>query len=89
MNESLRHKTGNNTDELPEYNAKFERVLDILGRKHMNGLTLIPELCSTEQLLSNHMNGLAFIQEIPELYPTGPLPLLNNAGKRISFIYLK
>ena len=40
-------KTGNETDQLPEYDLKFERILNVMGRNHMNGMALIPEVCFT------------------------------------------
>ena len=47
--------TGNGTNESVDYNARFERVIDIMGRNHMNGLELIPEICYqfTEQQYKN------------------------------------
>ena len=52
-NSKVFRKTGNETDQGPEYNIKFEKILNIMGRHHMNGLELIPEVCSTPLPLSN------------------------------------
>ena len=46
QNSQLLKRTGNPTDKFPDYDPILERVLNVMGRNHMNRLQLIPEIAS-------------------------------------------
>ena len=51
-NSKLLRNPGNDTDQFLEYHTKFKRILNIMGRSHMNGMELIPEVCATSSIFN-------------------------------------